>query len=324
MKSRHGVSRPLVERMHSLLAEEGLVVREPGRGVFVAYPVECPKTAVIGCLSYGITHMGEVKSHRPYWLHLLEGISEAAHEAGFQVMMLRDSVEHQGWEKIDGLITTGHPDPRRNLPGLPCVSLLQTLEHIPSIVPDCCEGTRQAVEHLVSLGHERIGCLMFNNDSQSQRKMAGYLRGLRDAGIEPLLRWQRSLTEPDAANFDFRRSGERLTAAWLRDDWRELGLTALLVENDQTAIGSIAAFREAGLNVPNDVSIIGFDGTEISEYAHPTLTTVEVPLHEIGRRGVKELLHCLQAEHIPEVAPRSPILMPTQLRVRASTAAPVR
>lgn len=324
MKSRYGVSRPLVERMHSLLAEEGLIVREPGRGVFVAHPVERLKTGVIGCLSYGIAHMAEERSHRPYWLHLLEGISEAAHEAGFQLMLLRDSTQREGWEKIDGLIMAGQVLPREDLLGLPCVSLLRSIEHGPSILPDYFTGTRQAVEHLVSLGHERIGCLMFTHDALSQRKISGYLQGLRDAGIEPLMRWQRSLTEHDALNFDFKRSGERITTSWLQDDWRELGLTALVVENDLAAIGAIAAFRNAGLTVPEDVSVVGFDGTEVSEYAYPSLTTVEVPLYEIGKRGVNELLRSLHNDSTndttTEAEEKSQILMSTRICVRSSTA----
>jgi DNA-binding LacI/PurR family transcriptional regulator len=318
MRDRYGVSRPLVERAHAILAEEGLIVREAGRGVFVAQPTrkKAAKTraAVIGCLSCGVS-LRHQREHRAYWSHLLDGIEAEAHAAGSQLLLFDHFSPGDAWEKIDGVLTTGDAMPA-SLPGIPSVSLLHPARESSSIVMDSAGGAQQAVQHLVELGHERIGCLMFTDNPLSLRKIAGYEAGLRAAGIVSRPAWQRSLTEPGEANFDFMAYGERRVADWLNGDWRALGITALLCENDQTAIGAIAALFKAGLSVPCDVSVVGFDGTEISKYSHPALTTVEAPLEAIGRRGVQEVLLQIEERH----SGVREIVLPTHLQVRASTA----
>jgi DNA-binding LacI/PurR family transcriptional regulator len=224
---------------------------------------------------------------------------------------------HDGpaWEKIDGLIMTGAGNAHELLPGLPCVSLMRPMPGVTSVVADNFGGARAATEHLLALGHTRIGCLLFTDDVLSQQKLCGYQAALRQAGIAFEPRWLRSLTEPGEKAFDFMRYGAQRMTAWLEEDWRELGLTALLCENDQTAISAINVLREAGLRVPEDVSVVGFDGTEVSEYSHPALTTVEVPLFEIGRRGLEELMRQIEEE---KMAAREIVLL-AQLKVRAST-----
>jgi DNA-binding LacI/PurR family transcriptional regulator len=97
-----------------------------------------------------------------------------------------------------------------------------------------------------------------------------------------------------------------------------------LTHNDETAIGVIGALREAGLQVPEDVSVAGFDGLEIGAYFSPSLTTVEVPLHNIGARAATLLLD--QIEKFPAssgVAPDTiPSVLPCELQARESTAPP--
>jgi len=113
-------------------------------------------------------------------------------------------------------------------------------------------------------------------------------------------------------------------SAWLRDEsangWQKINCTALLCHNDETTMGALQALREAGLRVPDDVSVVGFDGLEIGEYSHPRLTTVEMPLREIGAAAVAMLLRQIEADEVTEEHQ----ILSTQLRVRESTAAPSR
>jgi DNA-binding LacI/PurR family transcriptional regulator len=316
MRDRYGVSRPLVERAHAILAEEGLIVREPGRGVFVAQaPRKKPESRVgmIGCLSFAVS-LRRQREHRVYWSQLFSGVEDATRSAGRQLLLFDHFSPGDAWDKVDGVITTGNPLPE-TLPGIPCVSLLRPSHNAACVVADNAGGMRQAVRHLTELGHRRIACLMFTDSPLSLQKIAAYEAELREAGIVPDPAWQRSLTEPGESNFDFVVYGERRVAAWLNDNWSTLGLSALVCENDQTAVGAIKAFRKAGLRVPEDVSVVGFDGTEAGEYSHPALTTVEVPLTEIGRRGVQELLRQIEEQRTTV----REIVMPTQLKVREST-----
>src|SRR5690606_6745856 len=119
-------------------------------------------------------------------------------------------------------------------------------------------------------------------------RLAGYRDALQAAGIEPVHEWTRTLA--GTPSVDLRQTGYESTRSWLQDDWHELACTALLSHNDEAAIGAIEAFTERGLSVPEQVSVVGFDGTEMSEYSRPRLTTVEVPLREIGKTAMELLL----------------------------------
>jgi DNA-binding LacI/PurR family transcriptional regulator len=315
MRRQHGISQPTLDRVHVVLEQEGLIVREPRRGIFVASAPARAQTGVVGCLSSGLTRLRNRREHRFYWSHLFDGIMEGARQADCQVLFFDPLSRENAWEKVDGVLMTGQGEIHRLLPGLSCVSLLYAMPGVTTVRADNALGARDATNYLLKLGHRRIGSLVFADSPVSLQRVAACQTALEAAGIEFKPPWLRSLTEPGEKNFDFVYYGEQRMAAWLQEDWHELGLTALLCENDQTAIGAINACRKAGLRVPEDVSIVGFDGTEVSEYSRPALTTVEVPLEEIGRRGVQELLARIE-ERETRV---QDILLPTQLKVRAST-----
>jgi DNA-binding LacI/PurR family transcriptional regulator len=325
MRQQHGVTQPTMDRVHAILEQEGLIMREPGRGVFVSSTPrigngrsgsEAVAQGVIGCLSVAMTSARHERAHRVYWSHLMDGIEDGARKAQRQLLLFDQFSPGDAWERVDGVLTTAGQAPTM-LPGIPCVSLLHYVPNVTCVLPDNAGGTLAATEYLLKLGHTRIGCLMFSDQVLSQQKIAGYEKALRQAGIAPHPSWQCSLTEPGEAHFDFMYYGEKRMAWWLQNGWIENGLTAILCENDQTAIGVIAALRKAGLDVPRDVSVIGFDGTEISKYSHPALTTVEVPLEEIGRRGVEEVV--MQIEDDGTVRE---IVLSTRLQIRESTAPP--
>lgn len=319
MRQQHGVTQPTLDRVHAILEQDGLIMREPGRGVFVSnapqMAVEVAARGVIGCLSVAMTSARRDGAHRVYWSHLLDGIQDGAGKAQRQLLLFDQFSPGDAWERVDGVLTTAGQLPSI-LPGIPCVSLLHRSANVTCVLPDNAGGTFAAAEHLLELGHTRIGCLMFSDQTLSQLKIAGYEKALRQAEIVPQSSWQCSLTEPGEAHFDFMLYGEKRMTWWLQNGWRENGLTAILCENDQTAIGVITALRKEGLQVPHDVSVVGFDGTEISKYSHPALTTVEVPLEEIGRRGVEEVL--MQIEEADNTVRE--IVLPTRLQIRESTA----
>jgi LacI family transcriptional regulator len=94
--------------------------------------------------------------------------------------------------------------------------------------------------------------------------------------------------------------------------------TAIFAANDLSAFGAIAAIREAGLRVPDDISVIGFDDIPAAAQFYPALTTVRQPLHQMSRSAVNTLLALIAG-----IAPASPqVTLPTELVIRASTAAP--
>ncbi|MCH0564889.1 MULTISPECIES: LacI family DNA-binding transcriptional regulator [unclassified Streptomyces] len=137
-------------------------------------------------------------------------------------------------------------------------------------------GARELTEHLIGLGHRRLGCIAGPEERTTTRdRLEGHRAALAAAGIEE---------EPRRivhARYD-RRSGHEATLELLR---RDPSLTAVVAANDSVALGSCAALRESGLRIPEDVSVAGFDDLPFSIDAAPPLTTVRLPLAEAGARA---------------------------------------
>ncbi|MET9252349.1 LacI family DNA-binding transcriptional regulator [Streptomyces sp. NPDC048182] len=137
-------------------------------------------------------------------------------------------------------------------------------------------GARELTEHLLGLGHRRIGCVAGPPERTTTRhRLEGHRAALAAHGVPD---------EPHRTvhgGYD-RRSGYEAARELLR---REPALTALVTANDSVALGACAALRDAGLRVPEDVSVTGFDDLPFSADACPALTTVRLPLAEAGARA---------------------------------------
>jgi len=92
--------------------------------------------------------------------------------------------------------------------------------------------------------------------------------------------------------------------------------TAVVAHNDLIAIGAMKAFKEAGLRVPEDISVVGFDDIAAASYVQPSLTTIAYPKRQMGRAGIETLLGLLRSE---EEMPAGTLKLPVELIVRAST-----
>lgn len=170
----------------------------------------------------------------------------------------------------------------------------------PSVSTTVYEGARDAVALLRHLGHERVVSI------------AGY------QGLSSTLERMRAVHEayPGALTFhgDFEReSGYRIASAMLAADVR---FTAIFAHNDYMAIGAMHRLQEAGIRVPEDVSIIGFDDTDSATMVTPSLTTVRKDMVELGRRSGRLLLEQLAGTPAAE---QEPVLLPTKLIIRGST-----
>lgn len=171
-------------------------------------------------------------------------------------------------------------------------------------------GARRLTEHLLALGHRRIGYVAGPADRTTTRhRLEGHRSAMAAQGL---------LAEADRntvhGNYD-RSSGYDGSLELLR---REPALTAVLAANDTVALGVGAALRERGLRIPDDVSVAGFDDLPFSADAAPALTTVRIPLHEAGARAGRLAL----GREAPP--PGGVATVGTDLMVRASTAPPRR
>lgn len=314
----HTVNRAMIALEHS-----GLIERRRGSGVSVAHHKKPrSRTNTIGLCGLGFG-LGGASS---YWLHLLEGVHRGVEDSGAQILLLKD-IRGEGWEKVDGVIVSGWADAQyidQILSTIPLVCLFVTHPQRASVTADEYSGAKAATEHLLELGHRRIAFLHSENSFSIPPRLRGYEDALREAGIAPRQNWRRVLSGKNEVGAQFSAAGRRDLTSWIteggRNNWKKVGCTALLCHNDETAVGALQALKENGLRVPDDVSVVGFDGTDIGEYSSPRLTSVEIPLHQIGKAAVGLLERQIEAD---EVLVEHKIL-PTQLRVRESTAAPSR
>lgn len=169
------------------------------------------------------------------------------------------------------------------------------------------EGAVLATKHLIDLGHRRIAFIAGTVDHpDAEERLGGYRRALSDAGIP----YDTKLVVPG----DWHEEGGAEATKRLLES--KVPFTALFCVNDQTAYGACLALHRSGLNVPRDVSVVGFDDLHASEYRVPPLTTVRQSIRLLGERSAEAMLELLNGRK-PKVA--SPAV---ELMVRESTAAP--
>jgi len=325
-RARFGVAQSTLERAHQLLEQEELVVKEPGRGLFVAQERRRSRTGVIGM--YGLA--GSI-SHHAYYAQLLGGVHEAAERAGLEVSLLpKESLVQRN--RFDGvLVYSWQADQAvRRLPeGLPTVVLLHPNQLVPSVLADERAGVRSAGDYLIAAGHRRIAYLgSWLDDGASRMRHAGYIEALRAAGIEPGQNWVRFMRyglkeQPENVHDVWQGWGYGHMKSWLAEGWAEAGFTALLAHNDDSAIGAMEALSEAGISVPHDVSVIGFDDQPSGQFHRPRLSTVNPQLREIGALAVDMLRQQINAADEPGFSLRQttyrPTLLDAQLVIRETT-----
>ncbi|GAA5150259.1 LacI family DNA-binding transcriptional regulator [Microbacterium pseudoresistens] len=171
-----------------------------------------------------------------------------------------------------------------------------------SLSADQVAGARMITDHLIAQGHTDILHLAGPQDwIEAESRMRGYLDALRDADL-PTFPPIRGDWTADFGYF----AGTELA--------RRRDFTAVFAANDVMAIGLMHGFRDAGLRIPEDVSVVGFDDIPVAAHVHPPLTTVHQDFPEVGRRTVRILLAQIRGEQVPVFG-----LLAPELRVRESS-----
>ena len=193
---------------------------------------------------------------------------------------------------VDGLIVTGARPENTELrvlhaDGTPIV-LWGRLSgsDLPYVDIDNVAAARSAVEHLLDLGHARIGCIT-NAPPVTDTAAADRLEGCRLALESRGIRFDESLVRH--GNFD-ERSGLEAMGSLLDRAERP---TAVFVASDEVALGALKAARKAGVAVPDNLSIVGFDDLPIAPFVEPALTTIRVPAREIGSVAARALMNAI-------------------------------
>jgi LacI family transcriptional regulator len=259
-----------------------------------------------------------------YFGPILSGAAEALHESDMRIVLAPTLHQHDREvsliERLMGGTTDGailmlpeeSADELRNLQrqGFPFVivdPLEAPPEGIPCVAAMHADGAKQATEHLLELGHRRIGAIAGSPGwYATEERVIGFRAALAGAGI---------LLDPDLVVYSDWQIPTGTEAA------RQLLAlpeppTAIFGFNDNVAIGALHAARELGLTVPDDLSIIGFDDTAQAVIVTPRLTSVRQPLAELGRTGVSLLTRILDGQRVDALR----VELSTKLVVRESTA----
>ncbi len=313
LRQQFGMAPSTVSHALMELEQAGLLNRRRGSGIYVAQPPQRAMNGVIGFQGFTFR-----ERYLPYWMTLMESMEAAAHAAGFELLLLSEKVEAR-WEKMDGLLLHSGNKQKYNRPVpplLPRVALMLPVSDWPTVDVDDALGGRLATQHLVDLGHRRIAYLCFKETDVIQARLAGYHAALRAAEIVPSPSWIRDIVLKYGTTV--RWLGRSNMEDWLARGWKETGCTALLAQNDEFAWGAMEALQAAGINVPGDVSVVGFDGTEICSQSTPQLTSISVPLARIGALAVEMLLQQIRGQNLEGAK----LTLPPHLQIGGSTAPP--
>jgi LacI family repressor for deo operon, udp, cdd, tsx, nupC, and nupG len=261
----------------------------------------------------------------PFYLEVMKGVEQAAHEAGYSVLMgntrndpdreteyfdmLRDG-NADGMILMTGKLPAQLEAGERSLSGLPVVVALETIEGfgLPHVQIDNLGASRDAVKHLIDLGHKRIAHITGPlPEVMATLRRDGWLAAMREAGLDiPAGYEQRG---------DYLlHTGQALCTALCNLPQPP---TAIFCANDEMAFGAIHELRRRNLDVPGDVSVVGFDDIYLSEALFPPLTTVSQPRADIGREAMSLLLNVIGGADMSN----GPIVMPTTLKIRGTTSA---
>jgi LacI family transcriptional regulator len=257
----------------------------------------------------------------PYFAEVAREIENSGFAEGYSVILCNTDwseakqasyVDVLLAKQVDGLIlmaSSERLDPLAQIldARVPVVIVGRDSSDLPAhqVLVDNEQGGYLAGQYLARLGHTRVGCVAGPGDeTPSWGRIVGFRRALEEHGV-PLA--------PEAlVPGDFRPAGgEAAMRALLA---RDMGLTAVFAANDLTAFGAINALRRAGLGVPEDVSVVGFDNIGLSAVMMPALTTVAQPVAELGQASVRLLLRQISGES--ETPAR--IVLPTALIERES------
>jgi len=278
-------------------------------------------------LTGNIGILGSASFHQPqmdYYNLFMRGMEKAAmlNKQHFLFLGTEKTWDVRSCEKVDGIIIAGanqvEPVIRQIPAALPIVTALTATKNTPSVTVDDYQGAKLAVQYLHQKKHRRIACLMEELPVLSRRRFAGYQDALLEESIHAKPEWIRLTSSVDVTKEDrpYLTWGREQMKSWLHQGWRETGCTAIFVQNETAAIGVMQILQEENIKVPEQVSIIGFDGTQLCDYVSPRLCAVEIPLADIGAKSME----LLNQQIINNEARPSSMVLPLRIREGASVA----
>lgn len=240
----------------------------------------------------------------PFFAHLVRGVEEVTWQHGYTLILANTDEDVQREEaiiqtlqekRVDAFIVV--PASSQAAPhlqevvseGIPLVLADRSVQDlaVDTVMVDNEDGAHRAVSHLIRLGHRRIGIVLDNlKITTNEERLAGYRQALLENGL-PL---EESLIQSCRYT---QHSAYELVSTMLAGAERS---TALFTANNFMTIGAIQAIREAGLRIPQDIALVGFDDLEWNQVYAPYLTAVAQPVFEIGNIAAQRIIAQLKGE----------------------------
>lgn len=238
----------------------------------------------------GLTH--------DYFAKVLDSFKRVSEVSGYDITFINATsqkmtyLEHSRYRGVDGVVIACVDFDDRDVldlvgSELPVVTIDHVFDNRISVVSDNIGGMRELIEYAHNRGHERIAYIYGDDTAVTRNRVASYYNTLKSLGIEA----DESYTLASAYR-NPRRAAE-CTEKLLQLKNRP---TCILYPDDYSAIGGLNAIENAGLSVPDDISVAGYDGLYVSQIIHPKLTTYEQNSEEIGRIAAKSLIKLMRDE----------------------------
>lgn len=325
LAAQYRLNKATVRQAIAELTAAGLVYSVPARGTFVTEKSGRKSSPSSRSLSIGwVLSVGDDGNTGRYHTEIMDAVQSALREIRAHLLIINATQMTTtalcrviGEAQLDGVILVGgfNKETIRHLAGngLPAVLIDDTCRgvRVDSILVDNRGGGYQAVEHLLALGHRHIALVTGPADLQiTNDRMAGALEAAAEAGI--------AQSAIQILHGDFSPPSGRLAAAKIIAMRQRP--SAVFFFNDEMASGALQTFHESGdIKVPQDISVVGFDDVLWASLTQPPLTTIHVEKERMGQEAVERLRRRMTSQnHIPETT-----IIPTQLVVRKTTAAPI-
>ena len=313
------VSRTTVRNAIQELTTRGMFDRKIGQGTFVCRRLgagQSAKPSAKGTFGYVICKERSLRkpiSSEAFYFDVFAGIEEESVRSGrhmlFSYLDERNADEVAAFrsflDKVDGLVIEEARDPAFldmiERSGVPAALLAPTATHerLDCVTMDIGAGVRKAIRFMTGLGHERIGIVNGPLSLESARvRFAAWKEEMRTMGG--------ALDESLACGGEG-WSAEAGYAAMDALIERRHDVTAVFCANDLLAVGALSALAKRGLRVPEDVSVVGFDDSELARHSAPSLTTMRIYSREMARSAVRRVLERIEGGALPPVRLEYPI-----------------
>ena len=323
LAKEYDISRQTVRKAIDILRNEGFLYAEHGRGTFCSDMIKQEGNS--GNIAVVMTYLSDY-----IFPYIIRGIDEVLEKEEYSILLKSThnyrKVEAKCLEElvkknIDGLIIEPSKSQiafknhdifsmleRYRVPFVFVQGVYHGMEDKPYVLLDDEKGGYLITKHLIELGHRRIVGVFKADDRQGQNRHSGYVKALQEAGI-----WY----DPSLVVWFHTEDMQSLPREMIQELVKKEQIDAIVSYNDRIAIQIVNALEEVGINIPEDISVTGFDDSEFAKNLKVPLTTIKHPQRKIGEAAAELLIKLMKGYAVEE--DKLHIIMEPELVVRDST-----